>query len=135
MEGEEDRDRREDNLSAIDWERVFWDTHLKKGDGGLIGGEEKFRRAVVDTGKIQLGGKSFRSLWEDYKARGEDSVLDKLRRQGVKCIYFFGLVLRDPDGFRRVLYLFSDGSEWHWSFLWLGLQWGADDPSASLASN
>lgn len=134
LEGEEDRDPREDNLSVIDWEKVIFETHLKEGDGQSIGGEENLRRAKA-TNKIQLGGKSFRSLWEDYQAKGEDSVLEKLRRQGVTRISFLGLVLRDPSGDRYVLCLYSDGSEWRWGYDWLGSHWGAGFSSASLASN
>lgn len=133
LEGEEDRDAREDNLSVIDWDQVLLGSHLQEKETS-VHGEEKLKRAIA-SGNIQLGGKAFRSLWEDYQANGENSVLEKLRRKGVTRIYFFGLRLRDPDGYRHVLYLYVDAFRWYWRCYPLGNRWDADDPSASLASN
>ena len=133
FQGEEDRDAREDNLPVIDWEKVLLETHLQ-GEETLVHGEEKHKRAIA-SGNIQLGGKAFLSLWEDYQANRENSVLEKLRRKGVTRIYFFGLRLRDPFGDRCVLCLYVGGSEWFWSYHWLNSQWDARFPSASLASN
>jgi len=133
LEGEEDRNAREDDLSIIDWEQVLLEDHLE-GEETSVHGEEKLKRAIA-SGNIQLGGKAFLSLWEDCQANRENSVLEKLRRKGVTCIYFFGLLLRDPDGDRDVLYLCVDGSAWLWYCLWLGGRWDAGGPSASLASN
>ena len=133
LEGDEDRDVREDNLSVIDWEQVILETHLQ-GDETTVHGEEKLKRAIA-SGKIQLGGKAFLSLWEDYHVNRENSVLEKLRRKGVTRIYFFGLRLRSPRGFRRVLFLCVSGSEWDWRCRWLNDRWRVSVPSASLASN
>ncbi|MFA5318049.1 MAG: hypothetical protein WC323_01045 [Patescibacteria group bacterium] len=133
LEGKEDRDTREDDLSVIDWEQVLLETHLQEGETS-VKGEEKFKRAIA-SGNIQLGGKAFLSLWEDYQADRGNSVLEKLRRKGVMRIYFFGLRLRDPHGFRLVLCLYFGGSEWHWYFFWLDDGWDGNGPSASLASN
>lgn len=133
LEGEEDRDTREDALSDIDWEDVLLETHLQEGETS-INGEEKLKRAIA-SGKIQLGGRAFLSLWQDYQANGGNSVLEKLRRKGVTRIYFLGLRLRHPDGRRFVLCLYFLGSEWRWCYSWLGSQWGVGGPSASLASN
>lgn len=133
LEGDEDRDVREDALTVIDWEQVLLEDHLQEKESS-VHGEEKLRRAIA-SGRIQLGGKAFLSLWEDYKANGENSVLEKLRRKGVTRIYFFGLRLRNPDGDRYVLCLYVDGSEWLWGCNWLRNHWRASSPSASLASN
>lgn len=130
LEGEEERDKRADELSVIDWEEVLMETHLQENETS-VHGEEKLKRAKA-SGNIQLGDKAFISLWEDYKANGNNSALEKLRLKGVKIIYFFGTVLRSPDGSRCVLFLYLDGSVWDWVFLWLGNQWGAGVPSASL---
>jgi len=132
LKGEEDRDKHADALDVIDWEQALMENHLQEGETS-IEGEEKLKRAYA-SGNIQLGVKQFLSLWEDYKANGKDSVLEKLRLRGVKRIYFFGTVLRYPNGNRCVLYLYLDGSEWYWNGRWLGLQWNADYPSVSLAS-
>ena len=134
LEGEENRDKREDDLIVIDWEeQVLLETHLQ-GEETSVHGEEKLKRTIA-SGNIQLGGKAFGSLWEDYQANGENSVLEKLHRKGVTHIYFFGLRLRNPSGDRRVLCLWFDGSEWHWDCRWLDDGWDADGLSASLASN
>jgi hypothetical protein len=132
LEGEEECDKRADELEVVDWEKVILETHLQNG-GTLVQGEEKLKRANA-SGNIQLGAKQCLSLWEDYKTNGKDSVLEKLRLQGVKRIYFFGTVLRSPSGSRCVLCLDFGGSEWGWRYYWLGTQWNAADPSASLAS-
>jgi hypothetical protein len=133
LEGPENRDVREDTLSVIDWEEVLLESHLQ-GEETSVYGEEKLRRANA-SGKIQLGGKAFLSLHEDYQANRENSVLEKLRRKGVTCIYFFGLRLRGPSGRRDVLYLCVSGSEWRWRYRYLnGRRWSAARPSASLAS-
>lgn len=133
MTGEEDRDTREDGLSVIDWDQVFLETHLQERES-LVNGEEKLKRAI-SGGNIQLGGKAFLSLWEGYQANRENSVLEKLRLKGVSRIYFFGLRLRDPGGDRYVLSLCFSGSGWRWDYDWLGYDWHAYAPSASLASN
>ncbi len=133
LEGEEDRDKREDDLPVIDWDQILLETHLQEG-GTSVQGEEKLKRATA-SGNIELGGKAFLSLLEDYKANRENSVLEELRRKGVTRIYFFGLRLRSPGGGRNVLSLYFDGSGWRWNYNWLDGRWGADRPSASLASN
>lgn len=133
LEGDEDRDVREDDLPIIDWDQVVMETHLQEKET-LVHGEEKLKRVIV-SGNIQLGGKAFLSLWEDYQANRENSVLEKLRRKGVTRIYFFGLRLRSPRGSRGVLYLYFSGSEWGWDYFWLNNLWSAHHPSASLASN
>ena len=122
LNGKEDRDALEDDLTSIDWEQVSFETHLKEKESS-VQGEEKLRRATA-SGNLQLGGKSFLSLWEDYKANGQNSVLEKLRSsKGIQCIYFFGLRLRYPDGRRFVLCLCFRGSRWDWRCSWLGLSW------------
>lgn len=132
LEGEEDRDVREDALLVIDWEQVLLEDHLEEEEASIYG-EEKLWRAIA-SGKIQLGGNAFFSLWTDYKTNCELSILEKLRHNGVTRIYFFGLRLRNPDGDRSVLCLYVDGSEWHWRCPRLSSHWDASHPSASLAS-
>ncbi len=122
LEGEEDRDMREDALTTINWNKVIFETHLREEETS-IRGEKKLKRAMASS-NIQLGGRAFFSLWRDYQTNGENSVLEELRRnKDMMCIYFFGLCLRCPDGTRNVLYLrfrFSDiarGWEWHYDKL------------------
>lgn len=135
LEGEEDRDSREDSLDIVDLEQLILETNLRYAETS-VNGEEKLRRLKASK-NIRLGGKAFSALWNDYrtqKAYGkpEESILEKLRRlRNVDCIYFFGLVLRGPDGHRYVLCLFFD-EEWTCAYNCLDNDWGAPSPSASL---
>ncbi len=131
--GDEDRDVREDALSEIDWSKVDFDDCLEEGESSITG-EEKLCR-MKESGKILLGGRAFLTLWQDYQKNGEASVLEQLRKtQGITYVDFFGLVLRDPDGNRCVLYLFFDGEQWRWNYYWLRFGWSRRNRSASLAS-
>lgn len=125
---------------TVDFEQVALETHLQ-GIETSLNGEEKMRRARSDKNKAQLGGKAFLALWNDYqtrKAEGkpEESILEKLRKSGKigNVVYFFGLTLRSPNGYRNVLYLCFDGPEWYWDCYWLVSDWNSGNPSASLAS-
>lgn len=105
LEGEEDRDSRADALTQLDPTTIQFETCLKDEET-RIRGEEKLSRLKKKTDRIRLSGNQFLALWSDYKARGKDSVLEWLRKnRGITYLDFFGLVLRDPDGYRSVLYL------------------------------
>lgn len=133
LKGEKDRDAREDGLTVIDWEQAIFETNLEKGES-LVSGEEKLKR--LKAGKnIRLGGKAFLSLWEDYQANKDSSVLERLRKaKNITLIYFFGTVLRGQDGGRLVLYLSFDRGQWDWRYYGLVHDWSGVRPSASLAS-
>ena len=52
-----------------------------------------------------------------------------------KLVYFWGTILRNPHGYRYVLYLYWHGDEWNWdSDGWLVSDWDAASPSAVLTS-
>ncbi len=51
-----------------------------------------------------------------------------------KNVYFWGTILRSPNGGRSVLYLYRNGSEWNWNCSWLDYGWRAGSPSAVRAS-
>lgn len=136
LEGEEYLPEPEPGI--VDFEQVVLETHLLKK--GSIQGEEKMRRARRSKNK-QLGGSAFLALWNNWQeckraGKPEDSILERLRKSGKigKVIYFFGLVLRDPDGSRSVLGLFFGGREWDWYFSWLDDHWDVGNPSVSLAT-
>lgn len=133
LEGDEDRDVREDDLAEIDWSHVEFETCLKEGES-CITGEEKFCR-LKKSGKICYGGRAFLSLWKDYQEKGESSVLENLyRTKGITYVDFFGLILRTSDGYRRVLYLFRrDGGRWGWGYYWLDRGWSCRNFSAVSA--
>ncbi len=138
LKGDEDRDVRENRLHEIDWEKVEIINFLRDNESSVLAEENLLRQKQLDV--IRLGGRSFRSLWDDYhakKAKGkpEESILERLRlTKGIEFISFFGLVLRTPDGGRCVLYLCWNDGEWSWDCLWLGFHWAAINVSAILAS-
>jgi len=124
---------------VMDFEQIVLETHLQKGKTS-VHGEEKMRLARAGKNQ-QLGGRAFLSLWKDWqkcKADGkpEESILEKLRRAKKigNVIYFFGLTLRGPGGYRCVLYLCFDGVEWRWDCRWLGFHWFSGGPSVALVS-
>jgi len=122
LEGEEDKDVREDALVEVDWSKVLFNT-MVSGFEPQITGEEKLRR-LKETGKIRLGGRAFLSLWQNYQDKKEDSVLERLHQiSGIPSLNyfaFFGTVLRHHrEGNRCLLSLHFDGREWRWHCGWL----------------
>lgn len=132
----EERDERSAALPEIDFSQVVFETSLEKGESS-IRGEEKLKRLKAG-GKIRCGYTVFMGLWEEYKARKEDSVLERLHKeQDITYMDFFGDVLLVPivpSGHRNVLCLDRYGGAWRWGCRWLGGEWGAAGRSASLAS-
>ncbi|MFA5124805.1 MAG: hypothetical protein WC473_03200 [Patescibacteria group bacterium] len=109
------RDLRAERLVFINWENVLFETHLNKGELKITG-EEKLRRAE-ESGNIQLGVKAFLILWRNYIAYGKDCVLEKLYdSKGVECVYFFGDIMKNPNGRRSVICLCRDcPARWSWN--------------------
>lgn len=134
LEGEEDRDSRNLDITEVDWVQVLRETCLKS-DETSIKGEEKLRR-LKEMGHIRLGENAFLALWQDYQANKKKSVLEWLYTTfGVTYLDFFGLILRGPGGGRYVLYLYRYGDgQWLWYARWLGRGWHAGNFSALLAS-
>lgn len=138
LSGIPERDGREDNLSEIDWSKVVFQTHLKEGETEIFG-KEKFRRAKAGK-NIPLGKKSFCSAWSNYKNSPEnkdgsrpDSILEKMHNlNGVDSIYFFGDIIRDPNGRRCVFGLIRGKRIWAWICAWIDDLWDAETPSAEL---
>jgi len=136
LEGEEDRDFREDEITMIDWNQIIFETNLSEGEK-CINGEEKLRR-LAGGENIRLGCRVLLSLWKNYlskrdKGKIHESVLEQLLLRDINFIAFFGLILRNPYGGRDVLYLYRDYSGWRWRHYWLNLFWYAYYPSASFS--
>lgn len=132
LNGDEDRDAREDALTEIDWGKVLFETCLKDNET-IITGQEKLLRLKA-TNNVRLGGRAFLSLWQDWQKNKKNSVLEMLRKTRNINLAFFGLVLRSPDCRRCVLCLCFDGGEWRWRCYWLDPVWGTGYRSASLPS-
>ena len=127
----EEQDERSIALNEINLTEVAFETTLQKGEKS-VKGEEKLKRLKED-GRIRLDAGIFKTLWEN-----QHLIPEKWKEQtngNTTFIYFDGTVLRDSGGDRYVLYLYWDGGEWSWDCHWLGIDWGANHPSALLASS
>lgn len=134
LSGEEDTDKRSLALTEIELASLSFEICLKEGEGP-IKGEEKLRRLKKNPNLIRLGGNVFLGLWLDYQANKENSALEWLfRNRRITYLDFFGLILRNPNGYRDVLYLYRSGGVWYWNCHWLENGWSADYFSAVRAS-
>jgi len=133
LTGKEELDKRSLSLTEVDLSTVLFESSLKTGESS-INGEAKLKRLQA-SGNVQLGGNVFLALWQDYQLNKENSCLEWLwRNRKISWMSFFGLVLRDPDGNRHVLYLYRYDGGWRWGCGWLAHGWRADALSAGLAS-
>lgn len=127
----EEQDERSLALTQVNLADVRLEHMLKKGEDRITG-EEKLKR-LKKANSIRLDAKVFQTLWENQ------SLIPETWKQKTKgnttYVFFDGTVLRCPDGLRCVLYLYWRGGQWYWRYVhWLGVGWGADHPSAVLAS-
>ncbi len=47
-----------------------------------------------------------------------------------QSVFFMGTELRDPNGYRCVLYLYWSGARWDWRYRWIGSTFNSDSPAA-----
>lgn len=135
LSGEEDICHQSMAITEVELSKFVFRHCLKEGETSITG-EEKIRRLNGMSNFIGFGPNIFLGLWEDYQVNKENSALEWLYRNfGVTFMDFPGVILRLPDGYRYVLYLYrnSDG-EWRWDCFWLDLQWYAGPPSVGCAS-
>lgn len=130
LEGDEDQDLNALALSEIDLNNITFDC-LEK-DERVVKGEEKLLRLKAKP-SIRCDGTIFQAIWENKELIPE-SWKEKVNGK-TRFIYFDGTILRDPDGFRCVLYLYFRDGAWDWYYLWLDDEWDSGNPSAVLASN
>lgn len=125
LDGEEARDKASLVLTEVDFEKVDFLNCLEAGESRIVG-EKKLER-LQGLGRTIYGTTVGWGLWLDYQQNGAQSVLEKLYQQkGITYIDLFGDVLRSPDGFRYVLYLYrSDDGSWNWDCTWLDDAWNA----------
>ncbi|MDP3900455.1 MAG: hypothetical protein Q8Q23_05230 [bacterium] len=135
LSGEEDIDPRSLALVKIEVSQFLFETCLQ-ASAGSITGEEKLHRLKAKSDFVRFGANVFLGLWTDYQANKKNSVLERLyKERKVTYLDFPGTVLRNPDGIRRVPYLFRRGvGQWGWDCFWLGDGWGAASLSVGCAS-
>lgn len=127
----EEQDEQSLDLNEIDLTEVKFETTLDKKEK-LVKGEEKLKRLkAMDC--IRLDAGIFKTLWDN-----QHLIPEKCKAQtngNTTYIFFDGTVLRNPSGRRVVLCLFWSDGEWRWCYIWLDDDWGANNPSAVLASS
>lgn len=126
-----EQDERALALTEINLTEVAFETTLKQGEKKVVG-EEKLRRLKED-GRIRLDAGVFKTLWEN-----QHLIPEKWKAQtngNTTFIFFDGTVLQNSNGNRCVLCLYGRGGGWDWDYRWLDRDWGANNPSAVLASS
>lgn len=114
--GDPDFDPRTLTLTTVDFAQARFETCLKDSKNS-IKGEDKLLLLKQQTNLIRHGGQQFLALWQDYQKNGEKSVLEWLRRtKGITYLDFPGLILRNPNGYRCVLYLYWYSARWDWDY-------------------
>jgi hypothetical protein len=123
------------DLSKVNVSAFLFETCLRK-DENLLSGQEKLSRLKEKSEFVRFGDNVFLGLWEDYSANEENSVLEYLyKTQKITNLYFFGTILRSPEGSRHVLSLYRGSDHrWHWGTRWLGNGWGTGSFSVGCAS-
>lgn len=118
-------------ITELDVTKVQFKKMLRD-DESTIEGEKKLQR-LKEAGYIRLDAIIFQTLWENqylipekWKEKTEDNTT---------FIYFDGTILRRPDGYRYVLFLYWSDGRWYWDYDWLETNWNVHHPSAVLASS
>jgi len=119
----DEQDERSLQLTEIDLSAVRMEDMLRPEDNGSIQGEEKLKR-LKKAGHVRLDAAVFKALWDNQHLIPESWKS--------KYVYFDGTVLRSPNGCRRVLYFYCDGSRWGWDYHWLDNNTLGNRPSAVL---
>lgn len=133
---EDVQDKESLKLTEVDFSRVEL-VNCLHGQETHIKGHEKLSRLKKEQGRVLYGTTVFMGLWQDYKNRGPDSVLEKLRiERNIDYIDFFGDVVYRPGGPSCVLgLLYNDYScVWDTHCYSLDEDWIAQDYSAISGS-
>ena len=123
-------DERSVLLHEVDLSKISLVTMLAEGETSVVG-EKKLKR-LKGVGHLLLDAKVFQTLWDNQHLIPESW---KQKTNGnTTYIFFDGTILRDPDGYRYVLYLYWQSGRWRWDYGWLDDQWLTNNPSVVLAS-
>lgn len=131
LEGDMEQDERSLAITEVDLNKIHPVTTLKGKEKGITG-EENLRRLKA-SGDIRLDAKVLETFWGN-----QHLILEswKEKTNGLTTYIFFdGTFLRSPSGNRSALYLFFDGGQWYWYYLWLGHGRSVSSPSVVSASS
>jgi len=112
LEGlEEDCDTRSLRLITIDFSAVEFINCYQDGEGSFKG-EEKLDRLKL-SGRIRHGPSVAVGLLRNYGLYDAKSALERIHKDtGITYIDFPGRVLRDPEGFRCIVFLHRSDGGW-----------------------
>lgn len=126
----EETDMGAEALTELDLSKVRFVTTIMEGET-TVNGEERLKRLKA-SGQVRLGGKAFMACWNNRRLLPESWKKDE--SGNTRYITFDGLTLQNPSGYRYVLCLYWDGSEWHWDYHWLDNDFSTHGRSAVIAS-
>jgi hypothetical protein len=123
-------ERTGDNLDAGE---IVRKDYLKSGESS-INGEERLKRIKAAPGDVQLDADDFLALYEE---KGQLTLRWLYETKSIARLSFWGTILQDPDGDRRVLYLDRrEGGSWDWDCDWVDSgHWDDGLPAGVLASS
>ena len=120
-EGEEQQCKEGLALSSIDLAKVRLVTCLK-GKEIAVDGEEFIRR-LKDGGRPRLDAQVLETL-----LKNQNFIPNTWKRRKKVC--FTGTELRTSGGYRYILFLYWDGTQWGSDYEWLNHNFDADTPAA-----
>jgi hypothetical protein len=130
LSGDLDEDPRSLAITQLDLSQIRLVTTLKEGETIINGEEKQWRLKAASYIRLDLG--IFQTFWNNQRLIPQ--LFRELTSGGTTYIFFDGQPLRNPNGYRYVLYLYFDDGEWYWYYYWLGYDFNVNDPSAVLAS-
>ncbi len=125
-----DCDSRENDLPELDLSQVRFEFCLE-GEETYTSGEERLKRLKAMKHTTRLGGRSFKTCWENRALLPESWKKDE--QGNTRYVFFDGLILEDPHGRRCSLFLCWGGGRWNGDYYWLDDGRDGGYPSAVLA--
>lgn len=128
LSGEEEQDVRSLAMTEVDFSKVLFTACLKEGES-CITGEKKLSRHTA-ANHIRLDAAVGQALLEED---GQATLNWLYAMFNITWFELPGTLLRDSNGNRHFLYLYSDsGGRWYWDYYWLGNDREAANASAVL---
>ncbi len=114
----------------LDAGKIVAKGYLKDGEL-YTSGEERLERIKAMLDDTQLDAQDFMALWNE---KGHATLRWLYNTKGITFLSFWGTILRNLNDSRYVLFLYWNEGQWSWYCNWLDYDFGADNPSAVLAS-
>lgn len=130
LKGDEQQDAHSLALTEVDFTTARFETGLVEGET-VITGEQRLSR-LREKPIVRADANIGVALLNEP---GQITLEWLYQTHGVTWFELPGTELRNPHGFRRILYLYRrDDGQWYWYFYWLGSGRGARNPALVFAS-